>query len=315
MKKFVIKISIFAIVLYGLAWGLDYMISMGLPKMNDYRFLSWREMQKGDINADIIIMGNSRGFSHYEPWTIDSICEKSCYCLGIGGYPVNVEILKYNCYRLHNSKPQYIIYDVGPLMMQILPAPHQHESEQFLPLIYDKPMRGELQKVGYSWLDTNMPLKRYFGYQMVIKNGLLEYLGIKHYTKDPSRLGHHYETGVWNGEELAKLDTISGMMNPKAKMMFEQYLRECKEEGIDVIMVNSPMYKGAVEIYTYNGENRAYFDSVAQVNNYVYWDYTHDYPLCNDTSNFCVSVHMNPEATHQFSVDLSNRIKQYINLK
>ena len=312
MKRFLTKIAIITVVLYGLAWGLDYMISKGLMRMEDYRFMSWNQMQQGDINADIIIMGNSRGFSHYEPWTIDSICGKSCYCLGLGGYPINVELFKYRFYCLQNVKPRYIIYDVGPLMMQILPAPHQHQSEQFLPLIYVKPMRSELQEVGYSWLDTHMPLKRYFGYQMVIKNGLMEFLGIKHYTKDPSRLGHHYERGVWNGEELAKLDSISGVMNPEAKQMFEQYLHECKGEGIEVIMVNSPMYKGAVDITTRKEENSAYFDSIAKANDYVYWNYTQDYPLCNDTANFCVSVHMNPIATHQFTIDLANKINEYL---
>lgn len=87
MKKFLIKTSVFLLILWGLAWGLDYVISKGLLQMEDYRFMSWNEMQQGNINADIVIMGNSRGFSHFEPWTIDSICDASTYCLGLGGYP------------------------------------------------------------------------------------------------------------------------------------------------------------------------------------------------------------------------------------
>ena len=112
MKKFLIKISIFAVVLYGLAWGVDYMISTGLQQMDDYRFMSWHEMQQGGINADIIIMGNSRGFSHFEPWTIDSITGMSCNNLGLGGYSITVQTLKYQLYRLHNTKPKMIIQQV-----------------------------------------------------------------------------------------------------------------------------------------------------------------------------------------------------------
>ena len=85
MKKFLIKTSVFLLILWGLAWGLDYVISKGLLQMEDYRFMSWNEMQQSNINADIVIMGNSRGFSHFEPWTIDSICDVSTYCLGLGG--------------------------------------------------------------------------------------------------------------------------------------------------------------------------------------------------------------------------------------
>ena len=87
MKRFLIKTTIFLAIIYALAWGLDYTISRGLYEMEDYRFISWSEMQKGDINADIVIIGNSRGFSHFEPWNIDSIIGKKTYCLSIGASP------------------------------------------------------------------------------------------------------------------------------------------------------------------------------------------------------------------------------------
>ena len=104
MKRFLIKTTIFLLITFGLAWALDYTISKGLLKMEDYRFMSWSDMLEGDINADVIILGNSRGLSHFEPWTIDSICGTKTYCLGLGGYPINVELLKYHCYLLHIPK-------------------------------------------------------------------------------------------------------------------------------------------------------------------------------------------------------------------
>ena len=137
MKKFLIKTSVFLLILWGLAWGLDYVISKGLLQMEDYRFMSWNEMQQGNINADIVIMGNSRGFSHFEPWTIDSICDASTYCLGLGGYSITVEVLKFNNYCLHNVKPKLIIQQIDYYTLRNDSAPHQHESEQYLPLIWD----------------------------------------------------------------------------------------------------------------------------------------------------------------------------------
>ena len=98
MKRFVIKISIFLAVVYAAAWGLDYSISKGLYSMEDNRFISWSEILGGEINADQVIMGNSRALSHFEPWTIDSISGLSAYNLGLGGYPINVELMKYNLY-------------------------------------------------------------------------------------------------------------------------------------------------------------------------------------------------------------------------
>lgn len=312
MKKFLIKISIFAVIVYGLAWGLDYMISKGLQQMDDYRFMSWHEMQQGDINADILIMGNSRALSHFEPWTIDSITGMSCYNLGVGGYPINIEAMKYNIYRLYNNKPKVIVQQVDYMTMCCVSLPHQHQSEQYLPLIYDRRTHAELYRGGYSQLDTHLPLYRYWGYQMVIKNGLIEYMGLKHYVNNPSRMGIHYEHGAWDGTELATLDTIYASMSDEGKQCFEEYMQTCAAEGIKVILVNSPMYVGATEKTVGLDRVNAYFDSIARVYNTEYWNYIENYGLCSDSSNFVVSVHMNPVATHEFSIDIANRIRKKI---
>ena len=312
MKHFIVKISVFLAVIYVAAWGLDYAISKGLYEMDDYRFISWREITSGDLNANLVVMGNSRALSHFEPWTIDSICGLKSYNLGLGGYPINVESMKYNLYTAHNLPPKYIIQQVDYYTLRMLSAPQQHQSEQFLPLIYDQSIRPELKRIGYTWKDLYIPLYRYWGYQMVIKNGLLEILNLKHYITDPSRQGHHYERGSWNGTELAKMDTIHATMDTAAMKFFEDYMLQCYSAGVKVVLVNSPTYVGANDKTLGLDKVNAYFDSIASVYNTVYWNYNEGYEMCNDTANFCVSVHMNPQATHQFSIDFANDLKDYI---
>ncbi len=312
MKRFLIRFVVFAIIVYSFAWGLDFAISKGLLKMEDYRFMSWNEMMRGDINADVIIMGNSRGFSHFEPWTIDSICGTRTYCLGLGGYSITVETLKYYCYQLYNKKPKYIVQNVDCFTMRNDVAPYNHESEQFLPLIYDRRMHKQLLSVGYSKLDVYMPLYRYFGYQMVIKNGLLEFFGIKHYINNPSRKGHHYEKGLWDGSVLASMEKIDATMDSSAMKHFEKYMNNCYNEGIKVILVNSPIYTGATRKTQGLDRVNSYFDSIALKYNTVYLNYTEEYEICEDTAYFCNSTHMNPEATHRFSIDFANELKKII---
>lgn len=311
MKKFLIKISLSVIILYGLAWVLDYMVSKGIYRMEDYRFMSWSEVGTGDINADVLILGNSRALSHFEPWTIDSITGMSCYNLGLGGYPINVELMKYNYYRHHNRKPSLIVFQADYMTIKCLTAPHQHQSEQFLPLIYDRPMHDELRNVGYNWLDLHCPMYRYWGYQITLVKGLTEYLGIKHHIDRPTRMGLFYETDPWDGTELAKMDTIHAVLDEEGRRIFEGWMARCAEEGVNVLLVNSPMYKGATDKLVGEDVVNAYFDSIANIYHTEYWNYTENYELCNDTANFVVSVHMNPQATHQFSIDFANRLNEY----
>lgn len=306
MRKFIIKCVVFFFIVYGLSWTLDYSISKGLLQMENYRFMSWHDMIQGDINADVIIMGNSRGLSHFEPWTIDSICGTTSYCLGIGGHSFPIQTLKYYCYRLYNKKPKCIIQQVDYYTMVCYPAPHQHESEQFLPLIYDKRMHQQLLRVGYKPIDVYCPLYRYFGYQTVIKNGLFEYLGVKHYVKDPSRKGHWRRRLRWNGDNLKKMDTIVASMEPEALSHFENYMQMCQKEGVKVILVNSPTYVGANRKTKGLKEVNAYFDSIAKQYNTIYLNYNENYDMCYDTANFSVSIHLTPRAVHIFSIDFAH---------
>ena len=56
MKRFLIKTILFLFVVFGLAWGLDFVISKGLLKMEDYRFMSWNDMLCNTIEADVVIL-------------------------------------------------------------------------------------------------------------------------------------------------------------------------------------------------------------------------------------------------------------------
>ena len=108
------------------------------------------------------------------------------------------------------------------------------------------------------------------------------------------------------------MDTIYAKFDPKGKEYFEQYMQRCADEGVKVILVNSPTYIGA-NLKTVGLDSvNAYFDSIATAYNTVYWNYNEDYDLCLDTANFCASVHMNPKATHQFTIDFANRFNKEI---
>src|SRR5665647_1612683 len=112
MKKFSIKVTAFFILFVISAYLLDYFISSGLKQTEEYRFQSWNDIVQSKINADVLIMGNSRAFSHYSPKIIDSILKTNSYNLGIGGHPFNVQYLKYKLYEEHNKKPQLIIQNI-----------------------------------------------------------------------------------------------------------------------------------------------------------------------------------------------------------
>lgn len=311
MKKFLLKTLGFTALVLVLAFGLDWLICRGLLKMDDYRFRDYSAMLKGGMDNDILILGNSRGKSHFDTRVIDSLSQKQSFNLGIGGYPVNAQLLKYHLYREHNRKPALIIQNIDYMTIRVMSdVRHQHESEQFFPLVYDKVMRKELRESGYGFLELNMPLYRFFGYQQVIKNGLMEALHIKHYSR-PSYKGFLPEKGKWNGSELARMKPENVVLSEEGKALFEDYLAQCRTDSIQVVLVNSPLYAGAREKLLGYDDARVYFEQVAEKYGCLYFDYT-DTPVCQDTSNFVVSVHLNARAAREFSETLMEDLKSLI---
>ena len=304
MKKFLLKSLAFALLVFVLALGLDRLICRGLLKMDDYRFQDYSSMLKGGMDNDILIMGNSRGKSHFDTRVIDSLSQKQSFNISIGGYPINAQLLKYRLYREHNRKPDMIIQNMDYLTIRVYnDVRNQHESEQFFPLVYDRDMRKALRESGYGFLELNIPLYRMFGYQQVIKNGLLEALHLKHYSSRPSYKGFMPEKGRWNGKALDRMKPENVSLSVKGKALLESFLAKCRTDSVRVVLVNSPFYADAQKKLIGYDDARAYFEQIAQEYGCLYLDYT-DSPVCHDSSNFVVSVHLNAHAAREFSETL-----------
>ncbi len=312
MKRFVIKLAVFAIVIYGLAWGLDYLLCKGQGKEGGYPCQPWTEMRNHTFDCDGVIMGTSRGLEHYNPYIIDSITGHSFYNLGMGGYPINVELMKYRYYCRYNPKPKYIIWDIDYIALAIADVKHNHQSEQYFPLIYDKQMPSELRRVGYSAFDVYCPLIRWWGYQTQIKRALLEVLHLSHHTEFASYKGFTPDTDQWNPERLHFTDSVSGEMDVEAKRLFETTLTEWKNEGIQIILANSPKYHPFYLMNRNLEENRHYFDSIAKSSNIPYLDYCDDYWICTDSTLFNAGVHLTPKGTDIFSAEFAKDIEKFL---
>lgn len=309
MKRFITKIAFFAVAAYLIALGLDAMISHGMANSSGHPHQAWREIRSGDYASDIVIMGTSRALEHYDPKVIDSITGLSSYNLGMGGYSINVELMKYRYYRYYNPQPKYLIYDVDQILLAIMDAPHQHQSEQFLPLFYDGAIRNDLINVGYSLIDAFVPMARYWGYQTQGKRGIFECLNLKHYCDYASYKGHMPDPDTWDASRLVFKDSLPSHVDDEAKTMFVNFVQECKESGVRMIFVTSPVYHRYVEMSPDWNRYIVWYDSIAQTNDIPYLNYM-DHPICRDSTLFNAGVHLTPDGTKIWSEILSNDLKE-----
>lgn len=309
MQKFFIKLGVFLLLLILLSFSLDSAISTGLKEMEEYRFQTWTDIVDSKINADVLIMGNSRAFSHYSPEILDSVLHLNSYNLGIGGHPFNVQLLRYKMYEEHNKLPKVIIMNVDFFTFKT--AIIGHEREQVFPYIRDSVMRSNLPNLGFSWAEINLPLYRYFGYQMVVKDGLLEFFHIHHYHNQPSIKGYRPQNGKWNPTILNKLETVESVADPKIWGLFENFLFDCNRKHIKVVLVYSPVYYKAMQKL----KNKEKFDllilKISKKYKLPFLDYSQE-PICKDSNYFCVAIHLNENGAKFFSRKLANDLMSVI---
>ena len=305
MKRFITKIAIFTVAAYLIALGLDAMISHGLANSAGHPHQAWREIRSGDYTSDIVIMGTSRALEHYDPAVIDTITGFTSYNLGMGGYTINADLMKYHYYLYYNYHPKYIILDADPLLLKIDDVRYHHQSEQFLPLFYDGAIRKDLMAFGYSFADAYVPMARYWGYQTQCKRGIFECLHIMHYCELPSYKGHIPDPNPRDESRLQYRDSILLDVEEDAKLMFLNFIQECHDSGVQLIFVTSPVYYRYVEMSTDWKRCIAWYDSIATVNSIPYLNYM-NHSICLDSMMFNVGVHLTPEGTKMWSEILSN---------
>src|SRR5688572_31752450 len=110
MSKFLKHIFLISGILFTIFSALGYMIDQGLKKTGLDNFPEWSNIQKGIVDADIIIAGNSRAWVNVSPYILDTALNSNTYNLGLDGHLFHAQYIRFKFYSKFNSKPHFIIH-------------------------------------------------------------------------------------------------------------------------------------------------------------------------------------------------------------
>ena len=79
MKLFFSYISKVLIILVALNYGLEPILDHGLNSLEGSVYNDWNKIVNGNVNADIIVMGSSRGMVGYNSAIIEDTLGFSCF--------------------------------------------------------------------------------------------------------------------------------------------------------------------------------------------------------------------------------------------
>lgn len=301
MKRFITRISIVTLITISILVVLDVGVSALLHKSTEQRYVVWNEIRQRKINADMLIMGNSRAEFMYSPKILDSILHISTYNIGVVGCTFNTQNVRYNIYRMyHEETPKIIIQNID--FSQTLNHVVGFQNEQFFPYFYDKTFMAEVNKgEPFSWLEYNIPFYRYcrgFKILRILK-------GIVFQDDYVLEKGFYANIASWDQNAIEQIDSLYFECDSHVKDSFCNYVEQVKKDGIQIVFVYAPYHISAISKVVNLDECYHTFDSIAHEFDVPILDYTYS-SISYDTAYFYNASHLNKQGAELFSTMLAN---------
>lgn len=300
MKKFLIKVAAFAVLL----WMVDVWVGMGC------RFFQSRA-QGGDtgrlnyiadqMEEEVLVFGSSRAIHHYDPRILADSLGLSCYNCGRDG---NGIIFSYGQYRLFRDRyvPRMIICDIYPS----LDLDEKGDNEKFLAWLryfYDRAGIDSIfwdVDAGERWKMRSM-MRRYNERFVQVVSDVYRPLqsDIKGYRPVERTMDYEVEKDTTKIPKVYPCDTL--------KMKYwRKLVADCKARGTHLVFVVSPIYQADSKSVFEPLQNLARKEGIPFL-------YHYDDSIFSGKRNyFYDSVHLNKEGAEVFTKLFASEVKKVL---
>ncbi len=286
------------VILFIINGILDIYVSNVLQHSRAPLYVTWNDITKQSIDADLIVMGNSRAAWQFSPKIMDSLLNTNSYVLGFPASGLNRQIIKYNIYNQYQKEqPKNIIINID--YYNTLSWTQGVYREQFFPFMTDRFCRKQIRKVEpFNIIELSVPIYRYTTYK-----GLWSLLREESPLTDGTYKGFLPNDKVWDGKEYEKLTTFHFSSNEETIQMFDDFLKTRTSENINIIFCYAPIYIGLTNKVDNLEKVYTTFQLFADKYNIPILDYTYS-NISKDTAYFENASHLNKTGAELFTMQL-----------
>ena len=313
MKKFLLSIGIFIIILGLLGILLDWTITTGLHKRTDYVQEVWNDVMDSTITPEIVVLGNCVATHDHNPYILDSVLHTDAYVFGMNNLTFPYHYFMWAMIKKYRSElPKMVIMSLDYSDMSFRDAKTNMENEQFLSLMWDKDARHFLRTYGgYSCLDAYVPCYRYFGHNKRMKYGICNFLGLKNYAGNHEHYkGYQGLEDQYNAHREWFSSDFEQPIEPEVVAMLDTFLMDCKKRDIEVLMVLPPIVYELSNHIVNEAEVYQVYDSLAHVHGFKCIHYVSPHWMAMDTNYFESPNHLNKQMSDIYTTDLAHYIRE-----
>lgn len=306
MKKFIVRFLIWLMILFLASILVDWMVSSGLRKTDIRRYAVWNDIYGSNIDADLVVLGNSQAWCSYNTFIMDSMLGLNTYNLGMDGHTLHYQLIRYETYRRFNPKPKVILLNVCFFGTFSIMADEAYDREQFFPYINDGALISQVAKEKrITWLDRHLPLYRYFGYREEVENGISAFFGDSDFQDGGMHKGFRGNNYSWSSKGIP--EEVCDSIDMKLVEELERFAENCDREKIKLVFVKYPMCYPILEHVGNLRESDSIFETVAVRHNMPILDFYHS-DISEDSTNYYNYSHLNSKGAELFTIELCREL-------
>ena len=251
-----------------------------------------------DFNADLIIIGNSRAKDGYNDALLSKETGLKCLNLGMAGYPFNFQYhIMYKTYIKQNVKPKYIIAEIGPFSFLDYTTPRY--TIEMLPYIDREEFKFYYDICPELSFMDQYRIVRYAGKYEEIFSEIWKLRGSEQIQSIAVDNLEDVPVNVAYEKNYLKKKKFAVERDPAIIKVFNSFLDECNAQGIQVVLVCSP-------IHTTDGlshfDMEGFWSLIAEIqkgHHVKVLNYQNLYG--NDLRYFANSMHLSPYGKYSFT--------------
>ncbi|SEA89176.1 hypothetical protein SAMN05443667_11124 [Flavobacterium gillisiae] len=320
MNKFLAYILFLLTAVYIIGYSFQLVADFGLKKIKFSNYEDWSRLLQGTINADIVIVGSSRGFVGYDPKIIGNSTNLKTHNLSYDAAGFKLQQSKLKIYLKHNHTPKIFVQNIDLAHFNdndVLP-----NQSQFIPFINDNDVSDLLSHydLKYQYLEF-VPLLKYNNNFKVFKNGIVSSFTNKSATEEVcdgfSPKSNTFKNDQYNIVKLKRylksIDNNEKIYKSKLNKILAFYEPLLADNSI-LIFVWAPEYKARLDplfnpLYSPIKEQ---LNELHKHNSSIYFiDLSHN-EISQNKEFFYDTFHLNQNGAHVFSLKLSNEIKKIL---
>ncbi len=290
MKRFIIKIGLFFVLLIALDRGIGYV----LQYMTDNArggYLGHQNYILKDSKDDVLIFGSSRAIHHYNAPMIQDSLNVSCYNCGQDGEGI---IMYYGWWQLikQNNTPKVIVYEVFPAYDYVIGDNTKHLG--WLKLLYEnKSIQQEFEEIEPK--EKYKMLSLMYRYNSRFHQILLDYIHPVHsINRGYLPVYRELDTLQIKSDEAKESEVSKEIEIDSLKMdYFDRILTRL--DNTQIVFFISPTWYGK------NVQDLTSLKNLAMRHNCGFYDFTADSSFVHHNDYFYDGYHLNSKGADKYT--------------